>query len=388
MKDSVQNILIACAKAALPQAPVSLVRHLGNGISDWDTVLALSIKHGISLLLYANLKRVCPELIPVGVMNRLKRIYRNTTAKNLSYESTLLQILKLFEDNGISAVPFKGPLLAEQIYDDIGLRQFDDLDILIKKNDALRARNILIGNGYHSNITLDPTIEKKYLESENFFSFYNHNGWPDIDLHWEMTGRYLLKPVYLDPLEKELKSVDLMGQTVPCLPDALMLVYLCVHGTSHCWSRLEWIVCFTEMLRQNISELPKALTISENMGCKRMLFLGLYLSHDIFNFPIPEELRTEIMRHRGIIRAVGKIKQNILNPKAYSDGNAEWRFSSLHIQIRDTYVDRFKYALYLYTIPTTKELIRWPLFSRLPFFYRLIRPLRLGINFITGKLNL
>jgi len=36
----------------------------------------------------------------------------------------LLKLLDLFENHGIPAVPFKGPVLASSIYGDLSLRQF------------------------------------------------------------------------------------------------------------------------------------------------------------------------------------------------------------------------------------------------------------------------
>ena len=45
----------------------------------------------------------------------------------------LIRIMKLLEKNDIKALAFKGPVLSQMVYGDITLRQYVDLDVLIRK---------------------------------------------------------------------------------------------------------------------------------------------------------------------------------------------------------------------------------------------------------------
>ena len=56
--------------------------------------------------------------------------------------------MKLLESNGINAIPYKGPVLANLAYGNLSFREFGDIDILINKSDALKAKEIMISNGY------------------------------------------------------------------------------------------------------------------------------------------------------------------------------------------------------------------------------------------------
>jgi Uncharacterised nucleotidyltransferase len=43
----------------------------------------------------------------------------------------------MFADEGVNVIPSKGPTLAALAYGDLGLREFDDLDLLIARPDFM-----------------------------------------------------------------------------------------------------------------------------------------------------------------------------------------------------------------------------------------------------------
>ncbi|GAG91885.1 unnamed protein product, partial [marine sediment metagenome] len=82
-------------------------------------------------LLYQSLKKTCPEAVPDDTLEQLRAYFLTNAKRNLFLTGKLLRLLELLKDNGILAVPFKGPVLAESVYGDLSLRQFADLDILV-----------------------------------------------------------------------------------------------------------------------------------------------------------------------------------------------------------------------------------------------------------------
>ena len=60
----------------------------------------------------------------------------------------LLRILDILQQNAVSALPYKGPLLALIAYGDSTLRSFDDLDILVTDADYFKTKTILQQHGY------------------------------------------------------------------------------------------------------------------------------------------------------------------------------------------------------------------------------------------------
>ena len=68
-------------------------------------------------------------------------------------------MLEDFENHGITAIPYKGPALALQVYGDLKLRSFVDLDVLVRRSDAARAGTLLAARGYRPHLQLSPAQE-------------------------------------------------------------------------------------------------------------------------------------------------------------------------------------------------------------------------------------
>ena len=379
------KLIIACARTEItPEIQADIKEQVARTI-DWQKVISLSSFHRVSALLYNSLTKTCPDSVPPEILNRLKKIYTDNAVLNLSFSIKLLKIIDLFNKKNIQAIPFKGPVIAEKAYEDLNLRSFSDLDILIKKKDVLTAKNLLAQHGFKAEIILSPEHEQKYLEHENSISFYDKNNL-SIDLHWEITGRYLLNHIYFESIEDRLQTTLFLGKKIISIPDDVMLVYLCVHGTSHCWDRFEWLCCFVELIKkQNEENIINAFYLATAMGAKRIFLLGLYLGQDLLDAQYPEKLEKAFAYDQGVISCANKIKKQIFEQKTYSDGDAAWRFSLVHLLIRDSYFDRFRYLVYLFTMPTIKEWTKYPLPSWLTPLYYLIRPFRLAITYIFGN---
>ena len=99
---------------------------------DWDKLLELAGWHGAMPLLYVTFKRVAPEQIPAPVLNQLQAQYHANDMRNIILTRELLRLLQLLAAHGIEAVPYKGPALALTLYNNLALRQFTDLDILVR----------------------------------------------------------------------------------------------------------------------------------------------------------------------------------------------------------------------------------------------------------------
>jgi len=152
----------------------------------------------------------------------------------------LLELLKLFENNGIPAVPYKGPALAAQLYNNVSLRQFADLDILVPRTQALQARNLLTSRGYQPDIQLNHWQEAAFLDSQCQFHQVRGDLNIAVEIHWEIVPHHMVVPIDLRQVWRRLVPTSLGGTTVLSLSPEDLLFILCVHGTKHGWQRLEW----------------------------------------------------------------------------------------------------------------------------------------------------
>ena len=109
------ELLLCCARTQ-PSSEISQqIQNLVQQSIDWDFLLKTAARHKVLPLLYQNLKTLCPEAVPKPVLSELLNFFHTNAAHNLFLTQELLKILKLFQDNDIPVIPFKGPVLAAAI---------------------------------------------------------------------------------------------------------------------------------------------------------------------------------------------------------------------------------------------------------------------------------
>jgi hypothetical protein len=60
----------------------------------------------------------------------------------------LAAVVALLDANGVASIPYKGPRSRSRPMGDLGLREFGDLDLLVRAADVLRAKTLLAQRGY------------------------------------------------------------------------------------------------------------------------------------------------------------------------------------------------------------------------------------------------
>ncbi len=105
-------------------------------------------RHGLTGLLYASqARRVQPS---AGAIARLQEQYLITCASNMRALKQLEEIAFAFTKYGIPMIVLKGCAAILFLYDGLGLREFDDIDLLIQERHLADARKIMEELGYES----------------------------------------------------------------------------------------------------------------------------------------------------------------------------------------------------------------------------------------------
>ena len=376
--DREMAIVLYCAKTMLGNFHAEELKRYITDQLDWQLVINIALKHGLINFLYVYFKSNCRELIPEEILNQLKTYYFQNSSRNILLGSSLIKILNLLKLNKISAIPFKGPVQSELIYHDIGIRIFADLDILVKKQDVLQAMDILMEQGFITSINIPESQIDTYLEKENFFQIQNKSGSINIDLHWEISGRYSLKPIYYPTSEDVLHPTMLLSNEINTLNHEDTLIYLCVHGTSHCWEKLEMICSVATIVKSGkIDKWESIIQKAKIFRCKRMVLLGLLLARYFFCIDLPMIITTAVADDNGLEKLLNYIIKKIENRNMAFTESLSWRFSPIHFQARDSLLDSIKYFFYLFFQPTIREWDKYHLPDSLLFLYHVLRPYRL-----------
>src|SRR5262249_36016098 len=125
---------------------------------------------------------ICPDLVPQELLRSLQHYYCTVVVHNARMATALVEIIGILQKRAIPVRPLKGPTLAALAYGDITLREFGDLDLLIRKRDLAAAIDALTAQNFvHS--TSDRADGR--VQSERKYHVLRRSGddfW--VDLQW------------------------------------------------------------------------------------------------------------------------------------------------------------------------------------------------------------
>jgi hypothetical protein len=343
---------------------------------DWDYVLNAGRWHGVLPLVHHQLRDAPPRLVPAAVGEQLRASAERTQRRNLFLSLQLCAILKRLAARGIPAIPYKGPTLAMAAYGRVGFREFADLDLLVRKADVLRAKDVLVTEGYEPSARLTARQERSLVESQHPYSLVRGDRAVHVELHWEISPRHVSLPPDPERFWQRLWPVTLAGTTVHTLAPEVLLPSLCEHGTKHMWERVGWI-CDIAELTGAIPDVDWAQIGAEarRSGSERMVALGLRLASDLLGAPMPEAMRVRAEMDPRIGALAAQVRANLFRDRAHRPGFLEQ--AHFHLRVREGWHQRLRYCWLAITTLTVAD---WE--QRLPrglsFLYYPIRLLRLA----------
>jgi hypothetical protein len=379
------KLLFCIARKTVSDGLAAQMASLLSGELDWNYLREKARQQRLMPLLYQHLSSVCPQSVPAPILNSMKDEFRENTQNCLYLFSELRKVVRLFADQGISAVVFKGQALAAAVYGDIGLRQSGDIDILVERNNFSLAKQLLNSTGYRMEPELTKSQEFAHLRFHCEIQFVADGG-RVVDLHWGLSPKSF--PFGLDPNQVMLRAQRVTIQSTSLLtfsPEDTIL-YLCFHGSKHYWSRLEWISSLAEFLRS--SEPIEWSTLVERAKAShslRMLRVGLLLAQDLGELNIPDSVfgdRDEVNLLREI---TGEFKSRLFAPELrVPDAFQMFRYNLL---LMDRKRDAVLAVLRSTFVPTIADWQVITLPALLYPLYYLFRPLRLLGKYSSSRLE-
>jgi hypothetical protein len=369
-------LLLQCGRADLSPERGAQVRALIDGGLDWDRVLALAGRHGLRALLHRHLTRLGPSGVPAAALAALKDYAARNSAFGLLLTGELLRLLATLDAHGVEAMPFKGPALAQALYGHLALRQFCDLDILVREADVWRASAVLEAQGFVADCTVPEARRAAFLRQDYVRLFRRDGGRTIVELHWAVAPRSFAVRFDGDAVWQRLTSMTLQGRDVRRPADEDLLLMLCVHGSRHSWDKLEHVASVAELVRGSASlDWSAVWRRAEAMHCGRMVAFGLLLAHALFDAPLRPEA-TALWR---------KSPMRAMAHDIVRDGRAGepppltfGRQTARYLRLKDTYADRARAVACELTVATPDDWALVDLPGPLSVAYPLVRALRIA----------
>jgi hypothetical protein len=380
------ELLLGCARSRIQPRAAQRVRQALKEKIDWDHIIEEVFNHGTAPLLFWNLSRLDLDGIPKATLDQLKNACKAIAQRNLSLTGELLRLLNLFRESGIRALPVKGPALAATVYGNVSLRYFGDLDILMSRDDILKAKDLLQQHGYQPKLDLTASQEIEYLRSHHDYQFVRTVDGTVVDLQWGITQWSFAFPFDFTEMWKSREVSSLAGASVFNLSSATLLLVLCVHGTKHRWEQLKWICDIAELVDISRDKIDwyRLIDQARAKGGERMLLLGLFLAHDLLGAHLPKEVMERIRNDSTVKVLADKVSGRLFRKVSRSDrlGNDRpFFFWQVRERLRDKLAIAWRYFpeyFLMIVVPNKKDHALVQLPKSLSMVYYLLRPVRLA----------
>ncbi|MFN8010169.1 MAG: nucleotidyltransferase family protein [Holophagaceae bacterium] len=388
------DLLRACGAAGLGAAgsgaagggaafSESVLRFRAAG-GDWAELTALAARHGLLPLLTRALAAV-PEEAPRQVFVDLWARQERLALRNQVLAGTLLEVLGRLDAAGLPALPFKGPVLADQLHGDVALREFVDLDILVPADRVREARALLEAAGFQPEFPLAPRAERAFLRSPAQYHLLVRDPARDVavELHWRTDPDAPVEPAGDPAWWERLPRRPFLQGSVRALPPEDLLLVLAFHGSKHHWERLGWLVDLAHLLHRHSALDGAALARrAEALGASRRLALGLDLAVRLLGAPVPPALAAWAAARPGLRALAAPIEAALGLPHPPAPG--PFRRLARDLRLFDSLPRKAAYATRTLFAPTLEEWTAWPLPPALGWLYPALRVGRLAGRRVGG----
>ena len=383
------NLVVLCARMFLSDSEPSSLRSALTAPLNWGLLEQSAQRNAMMPLVAYVLAQHGTGLIAQDTLKKLHERLLRTAQKNLAWLQEWLRVLDVLADSRIPVISFKGPALALMAYRNLALREFADLDLLVRPCDVVRTRDVLLHNGYVLNSDVpDNTDAALSRFSDRQISFgKNDNHEIKLDLHWGVVSEWSSFQLDVGSLF-EYASIERRERiSFLSLSPEYLLLLLCAHGTKHCWSNLR-LLCDVACHVQSNPNLNWDLCVRlADPGGDLVMKHSLLLTKQLLGLQLPER----VTHYAG-----GDAKAHWLAAKAQTFLFREDRNRSPYLDDRTRYLQVLRYRLALEGgqrlrssvalvfrrafIPNEADWRSLRLPRSLYFLYYLFRPIRLVIE--------
>jgi len=377
------ELLLCAACLQLSEAGRARILCLLESEIDWDWLVHQAFLHGLLPLLYRHLDALATAQVPKPVFVELWAHHERVVRRNQAMARELVCVLRTLDEHGIPAIPFKGPALAAAVYGDLALREFGDLDILVRPEDVLPAKRLLQTRGYVPEYDLKPAVEAALLRSGTYYHLVMVQAGSEIpvELHWKTDVDFPVEPQSDDQWWARLEYESLGDDRVRCFGSEELLLILFLHGSKHAWASLGWLVDVSEMIRQR-PEMNWNWIVAKaaELKCERRLAVGVHLAEQLLETPLPEMARRTLRDSKDARELAAEVMQTLF----LQDTAPVAPMKGFFLRLRLAEERPWRQLLLVknaVVAPTLMEWSRWPLPRLLFFLYLPLRIFRLVVKY-------
>jgi len=381
-REAEHELLLLCTQAPFDEGSLARIEDLLDAAVDWTYLVETSIAHAVTPMLCRALDMVRPALVPVDVLAAAKTRLAENRIHNGALTTELLRILDALDNAGISAIPFKGPALAEICYGDSGLRSYRDLDFLVAKDAAAETVTVLRGLGYtgtgqisskQQDFELSPRQDAALWHYAGEYLFFHTLKEVAIEPHWAFVPPTLGLDLDYEGIRERARHGVLMGRTVRMLSPEDTVFGLALHGAKEYWSRLQWIADLDRAMKHEAAlDWDMLLAGCRRSGTLRILLVGLQLVRTAFGTDLDARAASAIEGDPVAQRLAGRRFAALFDDAADHHSNAV--LSAEWLSLLPDFRNKLKYVFRTAITPRVQHFEGFPLPDCLFPAYYAVKP--------------
>jgi len=338
----------------------------------WSELLHLAELHGLEPFLLKKLRKSTAD-IPSHNLATLEGNCSEIAARNLVLGRELVEVSAIFRRRGIDHLVYKGPLLAQALYDSLAMRPSRDLDLLVHPGQAEQAFTALKEIGYADKDNLNRRQQRASIRFATEQCFAREL--IEVDLHWNLVPRHVSRSLDIDGIWERMTFVPLFDAELPTLRAEDLFVALCLHAGEHAWSQLSHFSDLGRLVRVNPGfDWQLIHRQMKDANTRRTLDVTLLLLANYFGMAVPPDLLRREMQVELIAASVAKEFWPVPERAPHKETSLPWIMQRCK---GERLRDRIRWVTGTILTPTLADFQSLSLPAPFQFLYPVLRLLRL-----------
>jgi len=378
------RLMVACARHAAGLTDAAEVQHAAAAVDDWADVERRAAAHGLMPWLARALTQ--GDDTDDDAHASVVAAASASAARTLAQVKRLGDLVGSLADVGVTALPYKGPVLSLQLYGDLALRRSVDLDLVVPFDACDAARATLLRRG------LPPRWGHSARQERTLFAWLGHapfgHGDAFVELHWRFADRRFPFALRAEDALRRAHQVRVAGRMLPLMAADDLLAALSMHAARHLYERLEWLAGVTRLLVGAPADAASLMAHAERLRARRTLAVSVHVAATLLDFPLDDAWRRELERDPAAApladRMVRELEAHELHDVPWLDGAALVR---RYGELVDTPMDRTRLFVRAALDPTVKDQEALALPDALMPLHHVLRPMRLAGRYVGRTLR-
>ncbi len=354
---------------------------LQHGVN-WERLVQLADQHGLVPLVFRRLSAE-PGAGQSHGLEALRQLDKANAHRTLWLTLELLNIHRHLRARGLDVLPYKGPLLAEKLYGNVALRQFSDLDLLVRSDDLPAIKQALAELGYEPGLRLAQAAERDYLKSGYEYTFDGARGRNLLEIKWQILPRFYSIGFAVSEFFERATVAMIEGQRLRTLCDQDLMLVLCVHAAKHAWKQISWLRDIAQLARSQGLDWAALRAKAERLGILRIVSVTFLLAHQLLGAELPAQLRMEMEKDAEAEVLAERVVRLIVAEEEFDPESMA--YFRLMMELRERRRDRAAFWWRLLTTPGAGEWATVRLPGPLFPLYRVVRVYRLAERLLSPR---